>query len=310
MTIRTLFAACLASAGVAAAADFFPLQPGNRWTYRGGFQESFEITVGDTPLVLADGTVYYRVTGYASSPLWVRRGADGVIYWLNEPFRREETLADFRGNSFATPVTEPCEQSGKAQAGLVPYDAAGYGIPSVEILYRIAGCADIGVDSELWVENLGLVRRVNTTFTGPREFRLVSARVGGISFHEQPGVVFRVSLPTSQFNRRDGGDPIETTVRLSLNADRTGPVRLRFLSSQRYDIAIKDDAGNTVYFWSADKLFAQVISEEDRSALDFTVPLSLALRDGRYRLEAWLTTDSRERIFAGAAPFAIVTAAR
>jgi len=40
------------------------------------------------------------------------------------------------------------------------------------------------------------------------------------------------------------------------------PVRLLFATSQRYDFVVKDDAGNEVWRWSADQLFAQVLAEE------------------------------------------------
>jgi hypothetical protein len=35
--------------------------------------------------------------------------------------------------------------------------------------------------------------------------------------------------------------------------------------------------------------------------------LTLQLPDGRYQVEAWLTTDARERQFAGVAPLSIFT---
>ena len=56
------------------------------------------------------------------------------------------------------------------------------------------------------------------------------------------------------------GAPLQMTLTL---LNRGGqPARLLFASSQRYDFLARDDAGNEVWRWSADKLFAQVLGEE------------------------------------------------
>jgi hypothetical protein len=48
-------------------------------------------------------------------------------------------------------------------------------------------------------------------------------------------------------------------------------------------------------------LFLQVIGKEVVTSKEYSEPLSLHLPDGRYLLEAWLTTDSANRQFASAA---------
>jgi len=267
-----------------------------------------QIEVGTTPLVTPAGT-YYRVTGYAPDPLWVRRASDGVYYWLNERTNREETLADFRGGRFPTPVSGSCEQSGEAQKLEVAYEAGGNVFSATEVRYRVYNCADTGVDSELWVENVGMVQRVNTTIIGPRAFRLVSAKVGGLTFSETPGVSFLLSLPASQFNRRSANETIDTEVALRLEVDRLQPVRLRFPTSQRYDISVKDDAGKVVYLWSSLAIFLPAIGEEEFVSKEYRVPVSLAIPDGRYLLEAWLTTETT-RMYSAASTLTVVTASR
>jgi hypothetical protein len=117
---------------------------------------------------------------------------------------------------------------------------------------------------------------------------------------EKPGVEFRVAVSPSVVLRRDAGQPVATTVTMRIRADRAEPVFLRFRSSQRYDIAIRNMAGDVVFLWSSAVAFLPVISEEYVLSKEYVQPLSVNLPDGRYLVEAWLTTDSPERQFASA----------
>lgn len=56
----------------------------------------------------------------------------------------------------------------------------------------------------------------------------------------------------------------DDTVRLELavaNAD-TAPVHVTFGSSQRYDFVVLDEGGVELWRWSADRMFAQALSED------------------------------------------------
>lgn len=69
-------------------------------------------------------------------------------------------------------------------------------------------------------------------------------------------------------------------------------VKLEFTSSQRYDFAVKNSAGETVYLFSSVALFAQGLGEEvikQGEALTYEIDASgLGLEKGEYTLEAWL----------------------
>jgi hypothetical protein len=307
--LKNITIAVLLAASAANAADFFPLSPGNRWTYRADSGETFDITVGLNPIVTVGGFVYHKVSGYASQPLYVRRGDDGVVYWLNQDEGREEILTNFQpfsGGFYTTPISAPCEQDAQAQERPVVFEGAGGVFPDArEIRYRIYGCADTGIESELYLDNIGLARRVVTTIAGPREFKLTSAKVGPLTLNGLPGVEFRVSLSDAVIHRERRDHPVSFEVTLQLLVDRLEQVTLRFPTSQRYDIAIKNDKGETVYLWSASALFLPVISEEHVISKEYTVPLEITLPDGRYQVEAWLTTEGRDRQFSAAAPLSI-----
>ncbi|WP_169306714.1 BsuPI-related putative proteinase inhibitor [Cohnella pontilimi] len=70
-------------------------------------------------------------------------------------------------------------------------------------------------------------------------------------------------------------------------------VRLEFTSSQRYDFAVKNSKGETVYLYSSLASFAQVLGEEvikQGEALSYEIDTTaLGLEKGDYTLEAWLT---------------------
>ena len=70
-------------------------------------------------------------------------------------------------------------QQGQAQARRIPYNGPGGSWEeTLEIRYRTAQCNDAGLESEQYAENIGMVRRVVQSFTGPRAYELVYARVG------------------------------------------------------------------------------------------------------------------------------------
>lgn len=309
--LKKIVIAALLAASTAQAADFFSLSPGNRWTYRAASGETFEITVGLNPIVTIGGLMYHKVTGYATQPLYLRRGDNDVIYWLNQEFDREEILTNFRplpGAFYTTVISAPCDQDAQTQERPVVFEGAGGVFPDArEIRYRVLDCADTGVESELYLDNIGLARRVNQTIAGPREFNLVSAKVGPLTLSALPGAEFRVSLPSAAINRERRDEPVTLQVTLRLLIDRLEPVHLRYTSSQRYDIAVKNERGETVYLWSAAALFLPVVSEEDMLSKEYSVPLTLDLPDGRYQIEAWLTTDARDRQFSAVAPLSVLT---
>jgi hypothetical protein len=243
--------------------------------------------------------------------LWVRQSNEGVLYWLNEETGGDEILADFRplsGAFYNTPISAPCDQDAQAQERPVVFEAAGGVFPDArEVRYRVLDCADVGVENELYLDNIGLARRVNQTIAGPREFNLVSAKIGSFTLNAAPGADFRVTLSSAAVNRQRSADPVSVEVGLRLVIDRLNAVHLRYNTSQRYDVAVRNEHGETVFLWSASAIFLQVVSEEDVVDASYKVPLTLDLPDGNYQVEAWLTTDAPQRQFAAVAPFAVFT---
>ena len=133
-----------------------------------------------------------------------------------------------------------------------------------------------------------------TTLAGAVRWELIYARSGSTTA-ESPQVGFTIALNAPVYKKPDATSML---VRLALRNTSGQPVTLVFTSSQNYDLRIWNDKGESVYAWSADKLFAQVVRREQLTGertFAFTVPLA-ALPVGRYVAEAWLATQAREYV--------------
>jgi hypothetical protein len=85
------------------------------------------------------------------------------------------------------------------------------------------------------------------------------------------------------------------------------PVSLTFPSTQLFDLSIRNAQGESVYTWSANKLFAAVVTEVElgRRVFEEAIPLaqgSEPLRPGMYILEAWLVKPEG-KAFSGSVAF-------
>jgi len=119
----------------------------------------------------------------------------------------------------------------------------------LEIRYTPMACADAGIISELYAENVGMVQRTVQTLAGPRTYELVSAHL-----------VNRVTPPAPQGNFTLAMDPgradgVALTLRVHLDSSAT--LKLGFGSGQKFDVLVSDEAGNLVHRWSDGRLFDQ-----------------------------------------------------
>ncbi len=313
--MRPLAFALLFSLGLAdmaqaqsAMPNYFPLAEGNRWEYREpAYGDTLEITVG-APALIA-GNLYYRLSGYTAAPVWARTAEDGTLYYRDEAQARDILLTSFLPSAtawFEAPA-RTCGQEGQAQEKSAVYEGpAGRFAGALDIRYHILRCADMGIEQELFVPNLGMLSRTVTSFTGPRTLHLVRAAVGSLSIDSGAGAAFR--LTTSAYGAPAG----YLTARLELRV--TGPpLSLTFASGQSYDLELKDASGKVLWKWSLGKAFTQAVRfvTVGGDGLSFAVDVPLALPTGeplpagRYILESWLTTGTGRPQFAAAAPIEI-----
>ncbi|MBY0507403.1 MAG: hypothetical protein K2X03_26050 [Bryobacteraceae bacterium] len=258
------------------SADLLPLATGNQWTYRLSDGTSRSISVG-LPLA-AGGRVYYRVNGYAAVPLWLRTDAKAIYFYDDETERDQELLRFATGPS--TTMISGCEQSAESARAEEPYQGpAGRFESPLRVQFRPLACRDVGFESDVYLDNIGLARRVESTLAGLRTMELTYAKVGALTL--EPGRKTTLSLALEP--------DLKATLRLTV-ADGEA-LRLAFNSSQRYDLAIRDTNGVLVYLWSATAIFLPVTGTEVFGGTrTWQIDTKAAgLLPGQYQVEAWIT---------------------
>jgi hypothetical protein len=283
-----------------AGAEFLPLAPGNTWVYRSAqTQSEITIRVGSNVLYLGStGKAYHPLVGYATKPLYVRADESGSLLALDLDTNTETLLTSFdesRRHWWPAPY-RPCEQEGEVERVRIPYlGTAGRIEATLSILYRSYNCADAGARYELFAENVGMLRREETTIAGPVLYDLVYARVGSMIIAESPHTSFLLSV------RAGCGEALAADIHLTSNAD--APIKLTFPSSLEFDVALRNAAGRVVWRYSDYNYSIPIVKEKLVNELSYSVsiPLSpngVSLPSGDYTVEAWLLTADEDRKFA------------
>jgi Intracellular proteinase inhibitor len=90
------------------------------------------------------------------------------------------------------------------------------------------------------------------------------------------------------------GDSVQLELRLSNGGQ--SPVRLAFATSQRYDFAVTTEAGDTLWRWSQDLMFAQAVSAETiepAADLTFRAAWETSGRTGVFRAVGRVVAENR-----------------
>jgi hypothetical protein len=281
------------------AQDYFPLQKGNQWAYRGTrLQPTMMVEVADSAVF--DGQEYFGVTGLSGgrAKRWLRKTAEGALVeydMQSNASRPFLALQSAEGERFPANVDE-CHKAAvvRSKASKVNVPAGSFD-NAEEVEYLETNCADAGVIRDYFVPDLGLVKREETSFAGPVVYELVYARVNGFISLGQPETAFTLSA----------ANPVHTdgriTARLTVRNGAPTPLVLHFTSGQIFNFVVFNEAGETVYFWAADKLFPAIIQDitvdtEKNWLVEFTVPNGL--RPGKYKLEGYLTTSPAQNFQA------------
>ena len=267
--------------------------------------DSFTVRVG-TPIMHSD-KVYYPVNGYGVEQLLVRLGEqDGLVY-LDEEHDREILLTSFQPfeGGFWNAPGRVCEQEGQTQLKHGEHNGPGGYWPYVlEIKYRSYSCADAGVLSEQYAENIGMLRRVNNTIAGPRTYDLVYARLGNQVIDSSQRGRFTAAIVATHDDRWD--------VALRLDLGTSPALSLRFPTAQEYEVVLRDAAGTAVWTWSYGQAFVPAFHEKVVSGewiVDVSVPCasSSLAASGPYTIEGWLTTQNDSPRFAATVPVVVPT---
>ncbi|MGH9671642.1 MAG: BsuPI-related putative proteinase inhibitor [Bryobacteraceae bacterium] len=285
----------LSLAGGLTAGDMLPLATGNQWAYRDAATgQSFMMRVG-TP-VFINQTVYYSLHGYAEGMVLVRANEKGDLFFRDEDRDMDVLLTSFNPENWFDAPRRQCPEHGQALRMRGDHQGPAGRWSVVEVSYVPYSCGDAGDQTEQFAENIGMVRRVVNTIAGPRTFDLVFARVGNQTISASDTGSFSVMATP-------GTDPGTwlATMRIDLGG---GSLKLRFPSAQEFDLKLRDQDGNILWTWSADKLFAQAAHQiviAGSWTATVVVPHPPAIPEGpaTYTLEAFLTTAETEPRMGG-----------
>jgi hypothetical protein len=297
--MRKLCLAVLAGSLTLWGGDLFPLQEGNRWTYASNRGSAFTVQVG-APVNQGDVT-YLPLTGYTQQPVLARINDARDVVYLDEASGAEVVLISFApsADSWWKTSGRMCTDEGQTQGDRVNYSGpAGAFSDALEIRYRSTSCNDAGTTGEQFADNIGMVRRVNTSFAGPVTYDLVQARVGSQTIDTATNGSFTVIVQNS-----GAGNALAVTLRLTTRP--TTPLKLSFSSGQEYDIVMKDSNGKSVYTWSASRTFIESLHDRIvEGSWETTVQIPRPDAAGAYTVEGWLTTSNGPR-FAATVPVSI-----
>lgn len=278
----------------------FPLELGNQWQFETeDGRYSFTISVGISEI--HNGRPYFSVAGYGygtkREKILVRQAEDGSLHTIDDLTGQDALLTSFEhvpGGAFDSRLGT-CEEMGRVDAARVPWHYGSASVAAaVAIRYQPIACADLGLGEELYVENLGLVRRTMRTAIGPLDFRLVYARVGKLVYRAGASSALSLDLDRSHVARAPGErqPPVRITMRYAV--EPLTSVSLRFRSGQLYDFFLVDAGGSEVWRYSDQEGVIQPIVEIPfTGTIDFIGYLPAhQFPDGTYTLYGWLNTDS------------------
>lgn len=305
MRYRGLMAAAFlfSAAALAQEADYFPLQTGNQWIYKGsGSTGASTLVVEVTGTEAIGGKEYFSVTGFPGQTLLLRKNDAGTLVIYDREEKREKTWVAFGatvGEAFRTEV-EPCTSTAviRTRQGELKSPFGEFS-NALQVGYQ-PSCADAGLTSESFLPYVGLVQRTVTTIAGERKWDLIYTRLGGFSVFTGREVSFQAALDAKEYKPGDA-----MTVRISLRATLAPPLQLTFPTGQDYDLVLQNEKGEQVYRWSLARSFPAVFRQfplpgEKNWALTVTVP---EVPPGNYTAIASLAVTGPP--YEAAIPFAV-----
>ena len=290
---KTLLFVSAATVLSAATPEYFPLQVGNSWVYRASVGRLNRVqTISVDAIESVNGRAYFRVQFFERS-LLVRTADDGSLYEYDPESRQERLWLPFAAaeGQKTDSQFEPCTKSATVRSKSAKVKGPLGEFDNVLQLTYEPVCGDAGVSYQYFLPYIGLLEQESSNIAGAHRHELIYSRTGSTAVDVNQ-VAFTVALDAQTYRARED---TEMFVRLTLRNTRPEPVILNFPSGQSFDVKLYNAQGDTVYVWSADKLFLQAVRTERISgerSWALTIPIA-DLAPGRYTAEVLLTTQPR-----------------
>ncbi len=255
---------------------------GNSWVYRVTEGRIPDVQVVEVSGAAAfDGHDYFRVQYFGRS-VYLRTAGDGTLYEYDAIAKREKVWIAFGGETGRTFASEidNCDVAGFIRGKALKYSGpAGTFTNALQVGFT-QSCADAGIESETFLPYVGLVEHVVDNIAGARKYSLVYSRTGVTEVTTQE-VRFSLAI-----------DAASSLARLTLRNTTPAPIPLTFPSGQSYDLKIRNEKGDVVYVWSADKTFEQVFRTASFGPGERNYVILLpVLPAGKYVADTFLTTS-------------------
>ncbi len=253
--------------------SYFPLHVGNSWTYD-SFGGQKTVSVDASWVNPVSGQIWFRTREYNGAVRWLNQNSAGRVF--EYPGRLWYRLGVTPRTFWTMSLNEagggvPCSNGARlemvARGEMVTVPAGRFS--TVHVRYRTS-CADVGITDEWFAYGVGLVKRMETSFIGPRETVLVRATIGGrrIGQPATPAAAgLDVTVKTSQPDYYENHMPvigggqrsaptitIEVTVRPANGRDAV----VNFTDYNTYLVVVTDPSGNQIYMSPQNRVMAPV----------------------------------------------------
>jgi hypothetical protein len=291
--------------GMVFANQYYPNGEKDVYIYQSDF--GGEVT-DEVTAVHGNWKLHTNVGGFGQVYMYTISGSNILRVYSNNVI---STLADFDdpvGTKYKIDIG-PCNKgvSVIAAKGLVLEVPAGVFRDVIRLDFDMqSGCADAGIMSQWYARDVGIIQWEENSFTGPRQYKLIKATVGGTTYPDDmtaKGLSMVGNLDRYQYwvDMMPPGyrNPVMVFRGALINNTDTD-VNLLFPSGQTYDAIVYDEKGNEVTRWSLGMAFIQmirqvVISPGERLAFQDTLELAYApdntpLEPGNYTVELIITS--------------------
>ena len=285
------------------ASEFFPLHKGDSAIYLNSFNNSVGVS---TDKHIAK---WLHITNFAGlGPLWVKTSSENEqIFVRDDMGSNRELFVDF-DNPVGTKTEiniSPCnigtvEIARKDEVISVP---AGI-FDNVIRLDLKSSCADGGVTSVWFANQIGIVKWESLNIAGSITHEMVQSKIGNSSFPK--GIEVNATFPEPVIAidlepQADLGKPAKTVdVFIIVKNNTDNELKYIFNSGQRFEILLFDENNNVVSQWSRGRAFTEaieILSLKQGNILSFGGPIELSddndnvLPGGNYTLRIELTTS-------------------